>query len=163
MRKTLAMLLTILVSNIALAGDMWKWKENGRWVYGDHYPAGAEQLQKGLAPPVVPVEEVKNKDEAATPAIKPAAAVKGVTIWVADSCGPACAKAQEMLGKWGVPFGSKDAAKSENFEEFKKVSPQALAPVLILGERTLIGFDEDQWSVALKEANFAPKEDGQGK
>jgi hypothetical protein len=59
-----------------------------------------------------------------------------------------------LLESRRIPFVVKDPSKQEVFVEFKRYSPQSLAPVMLVGEKALIGFEEVSWSGSLDDAGY---------
>lgn len=81
-----------------------------------------------------------------------------VTLYVAPSCGEACASARELLSKRGVPFSERDAQTNANAQEaLKKLIGGLEVPVLVVGSSTFKGYEESQWAGALDSAGY-PKE-----
>ena len=81
-----------------------------------------------------------------------------VTLYSAPSCGEACASGRELLSKRGIPFSERDAQSNAQAQEaLKKLIGGLEVPVLVVGESTLKGFEQAQWSAALDSAGY-PKE-----
>jgi glutaredoxin 3 len=130
----------------AHAGEAWRWKENGRWVYGDKYPKGAFNPERVLA------LDTRGATEPQSSGNEKAAKLFPVVLY-GVGC-PGCEAAKTALEARGVPVTVKDPSKPEVYEEFKKRSPQSLAPVILVGDKSLVGFDEAALAGALDDAGY---------
>jgi glutaredoxin-like YruB-family protein len=75
----------------------------------------------------------------------------GVTVYSTSSC-PWCTKAKEYLASLGVAFQSVDVgADREAAKEVVQKTRQRGVPVVRIGERYIVGFDQDAIRSALKE------------
>jgi glutaredoxin-like YruB-family protein len=75
-----------------------------------------------------------------------------VTVYSTSSC-PWCVKAKEYLSSLGVPFQAIDVgADREAAKEVVQKTRQRGVPVVKVGERYIVGFDQDAIKSALKEA-----------
>lgn len=138
----------LIASGFATATDAWRWRENGRWVYGDKFPPGAlspERFAPLSAGPRLASPPIGWENEQAAKAFP--VIIYGV------GC-PGCEAAKKLMERRGVPAQVKDPAKAEVYDEFKALSPQSLAPVIVVGERSLVGFDEEAINAALDEAGY---------
>lgn len=132
----------------AAASEAWRWREGGRWVYGDKFPPGAASPER-FAP-------LSAGPRLASPPIgweNEQAAKSSPVIIYGVGC-PGCEAAKKLMDRRGVPAQVRDPAKAEVYDEFKARSPQSLAPVIVVGERSLVGFDEDSINAALDEAGY---------
>jgi len=144
------MLLIMLMLTVAPAqAETYKWVDaEGRVHYSDQPPPPSarksERKQLGdkpgdIAMPYVLQQAVKNFP---------------VTIYVYD-CGDGCNRARALLVKRGVPHTSKDPLAPEVRDELKKLTAgQEVAPVLQVGRRILLGFEEARWNAALDDAAY---------
>jgi hypothetical protein len=144
------MLLAVLMSSALLVqAETYKWVDaDGRVHYSDQPPPPSarksERKRLGdkpgdVAMPYVLQQAVKNFP---------------VTIFVYD-CGDGCNRARALLAKRGVPHTSKDPMAPGMREELKKVTGgQEVAPVLQVGRRILLGFEEVSWNAALDAAGY---------
>ena len=81
-----------------------------------------------------------------------------VTLYTAPSCGEACASGRELLSKRGVPFAERDAQSNAQAQEaLKKLIGGLEVPVIVVGESSLKGFEQAQWSAMLDSAGY-PRE-----
>jgi glutaredoxin len=81
-----------------------------------------------------------------------------VTLYTAPSCGESCASGRELLSKRGIPFSERDASTNAAAQEaLKKLIGGLEVPVLVVGEATLKGYEQGEWSSALDTAGY-PKE-----
>lgn len=143
-----ALLMTI---GLASAQSVYKWKDaSGRWVFGDRPPAAAapQALNVKKAVPAVSASSAQTPDNAKAAKLFP------VTLY-ANNCGVGCDLAKALLQERGVAFALKDPSRAENFEAFKKASPEALAPAMTVGEKALSPFNDLAWIAALDEAGYS--------
>jgi glutaredoxin-like YruB-family protein len=76
----------------------------------------------------------------------------GVAVYSTSSC-PWCVKAKEYLSSLGVPFQAIDVGEDrEAAKEVVQKTRQRGVPVVRVGERYIVGFDQDAIKSALKEA-----------
>jgi glutaredoxin-like YruB-family protein len=76
----------------------------------------------------------------------------GVTVYSTSSC-PWCVKAKEYLSSLDVPFQAIDVgADREAAKELVQKTRQQGVPVIKVGERYIVGFNQDAIKSALKEA-----------
>ena len=141
-------LLAVLVvaSVAAQASQAWRWKENGLWVYGDHYPSGAQN------PELVGAIRDLPADQSAGIGNDKAAKLFPVVVY-GVGC-PGCEAAKKILESRKIPVTIKDPSQPAMYEEFKKYSPQSLAPVIMIGEKPLVGFDSGALNGALDDAGY---------
>ena len=76
-----------------------------------------------------------------------------VTIYTGDKCAP-CDEARSYLRNRGVPFAEKTVSSNDDIALFKQQSPDATAPVLIVGARKSVGFSQTAWSGLLDSAGY---------
>lgn len=149
--KAAACALLAAASGLATAQTVYKWKDaQGKWVFGDRPPASAPAqavaLDKAGKPGASNSErELKNAK---------AAKLFPITLY-ANKCGQGCDLAAALLAERAVPFVVKDPSQAENFEAFKKASPEALAPAMTVGDKALFPFNDLAWIAALDEAGYA--------
>ena len=144
------MLLAVMMSSALPAqAETYKWVDaEGRVHYSDQPPPPSakksERKQLGdkpgdIAMPYVLQQAVKNFP---------------VTIYVYD-CGDGCNRARALLAKRGVPHAARDPLAPEVRDELKKLTAgQEVAPVLQVGRRILLGFEEARWNAALDDAGY---------
>jgi glutaredoxin-like YruB-family protein len=76
----------------------------------------------------------------------------GVVVYSTSSC-PWCVKAKEYLSSLDVPFQTIDVgADREAAREMVQKTSQRGVPVVRVGERYIVGFNQDAIKSALKEA-----------
>jgi hypothetical protein len=144
------MLLIMLMSSALLVqAETYKWVDaDGTVHYSDQPPppsaTKSERKKLGDKPGEVAMPYVLQR------------AVKNfpVTIYVYD-CGDGCNRARALLAKRGVPHASRDPLVPEVRDELKKLTAgQEVAPVLQVGRRILLGFEEAGWNAALDNAGY---------
>jgi len=135
----------------AMAEIAWRWQEGGKWVYGDKYPRDAISLervgQKGQV-----IENAVAGSVSQNIQNEKASKLFPVVLYGVGCEG--CEKAKKLLESRRIPFIVKDPSKQEIFIEFKTYSPQSLAPVMLVGEKVLIGYEEVSWSASLDDAGY---------
>lgn len=145
-RSILFLLISGLVAGQAMATDAWRWRERGIWVYGDKYPRGADSLEK-----------VSSASGPATAASAVGAAANAAKLFPVTLYGmgcPGCEAAKKALDERKVPYSLKDPSKPEVYDEFKKLSPQSMAPVITVGDKALVGFDPAALNGSLDDAGY---------
>ena len=77
-----------------------------------------------------------------------------VSIYVADNC-PPCDSARALLSRRGIPHTERSAqGNREEAEAVKKLTGATEVPVLVVGERSVKGWDESAWNAALDSAGY---------
>lgn len=144
---SLAVAGACLLATAAQAGDAWRWKENGRWVYGDKFPRGAINPERVLS------LDTRGATEKPVGSANANAAKLFPVVVYGAGCG-GCEATMKLLGGRNIPSTTKDPGKPEIYDEFKKHSPQSLAPVILIGEKVVVGFDEAALNGALDDAGY---------
>jgi hypothetical protein len=149
MRDICTLLLVLLALPVHSA--MYKWIDpQGVTHYSDVLPpSGARKIEEPrIAPNTIEVDR-------ASFAVQDAAKRNPVTLWLHD-CGELCARARDYLAKRGVPHPLRNAAREGEQDAWKKANGGVNnIPLLVIGNvRTLMGFNEDQWSAALDAAGY---------
>lgn len=151
MRMLLATLTLFALAAPASAQTLHKWVDkDGRVHYTDTPPpADARQKQeKKVTGNVIgtdlpfPLREASRRFP--------------VTLYVTD-CGELCSNARNYLTKRGIPYIERDAARTEEQEQLRKLIGSLEVPVLVVGSQTYRGFEEPRWQAALDEAGY-PRE-----
>jgi len=130
---------------------MYKWVDaQGRTQYSDTPPpANAKKVEEHKI--------TRNTIETSTQpfAVQEAAKRNPVTVWISD-CGDLCTKARDYLAKRGVPHSVRNPTRQGEQDAFKKASSgDSAVPLLVIGStRTLKGFDEGEWNIALDAAGY---------
>ncbi|MDR1915220.1 MAG: NrdH-redoxin [Synergistaceae bacterium] len=77
-----------------------------------------------------------------------------VVVYYTSSC-PWCVKAKEYLASNNVPFSQVDVgADKDAAREIVQMTHQRGVPVIKIGERYIVGFDQDAIKSGLKEINL---------
>ena len=75
-----------------------------------------------------------------------------VTIYTTSTC-RYCKAAKEYLDSIGVDYNNIDVGKNhEKGKEMIKLSGQAGVPVIVIGKKIIVGFDQDEIDDALKKS-----------
>ncbi len=78
-----------------------------------------------------------------------------VVVYGTETC-PYCARARAYLNERQVAFGDFDVAKSDKGkQDFARLGGKAV-PVILIGNRQLVGFDKDAIDAALDQLKAAP-------
>jgi glutaredoxin len=112
-----------------------------------------------------PVEEAKNLShkrvgggyvqESSLPyATQVASKRNPVTLYTDSKCATPCERARDLLAERGIPFGERNASSKDGAEALQKASGSTAVPALVVGERSLRGFDDDAWHAALDGAGY---------
>ena len=79
-----------------------------------------------------------------------------VTLYTSSDCGDLCRQGRELLSRRGIPFAEKNAqANPADAEALQKIAGGLQVPVLLIGEASVKGFDEESWQGALDRAGYA--------
>ena len=131
----------------AKGGEYWTWKDaSGRVYFGDRPAEGAVGAKRLSGGPQVEKNRVPVGMETAVRDFP--------VVLFTNDCGKGCDEAVALLGKYSIPYDSKNPAQKEVFAEFKKHSPSALSPTVLIGSEPLVGFDEGKWVAALEKAGY---------
>jgi glutaredoxin len=77
------------------------------------------------------------------------------TLYVSNDCGEPCASARALLARRGIPFAERNAQTSrEAASEVTKLVGGPQVPVLLLGQKTVKGFEEESWNNELDAAGY---------
>ena len=143
-----AMLLAIALPAHAA---MYKWVDaQGRVQYSDTPPpAGTKNVEERK------VIQNTIATAGAPFAVQEAAKRNPVTLWMHD-CGDLCNRARDYLASRGIPHTLRNPARADEQTAWKKASAgENAVPLLVIGaSRTLKGFEEPEWSVALDAAGY---------
>lgn len=134
----------------ASAGTTWRWMENGKWAYSDRYPSQAKNPERFDGPA-----------ELATPkslGFKSEEARKLFPVVVYGIDCPACDLGKKLLEARKIPATFKDPKLPELYDEFKKFSPNSQAPVMLVGDKPIVGYEPSLWNKALDDAGYEKAE-----
>lgn len=143
-------LLVAVVMALPAGAELYKWTDaDGKVHYTDTPPPANAKKS----------ERKKLSDKPATPAVPYALqqAMKNFPVTLYSyACGDACTRATALLAKRGVPHAARDPMLDQTVrEEMKKVTDgEEVAPVLVIGRRTLKGFNETVWNQALDSVGY---------
>lgn len=90
---------------------------------------------------------------AATPQ-QTAPALPAVKLYTSPDCGTICAQAKELLGGRGVKYEEIAVDGSAAVEELRKVSGDAVVPVLVVGQIVVKGLEAGRYHHELDQAGF---------
>lgn len=153
-RKTLAVMLGAIGAALALQAaaqsNVYRWTDkDGKVHFSD-------------SPPPDDVKNVTQKrmgdsgmDATALPYETQVAMKRNpVTVYVADKC-PPCDSARELLSRRGIPYTERNAQGNRaEADAVKKLTGATQVPVLLVGERSVNGWDESAWSAALDAGGY---------
>lgn len=153
-RKTLAVTLGVIGTTLALQAaaqtNVYRWTDkDGKVHFTDTPPPddAANVTQKRMGD--------SGMDAAALPYETQVAMKRNpVTVYVAANCAP-CDSARQLLSRRGVPYTERNAqGNREEAEAVKKLTGATEVPVLLVGDRSVKGWDESAWSAALDAAGY---------
>lgn len=153
-RKTLAVTLGVIGATLALQAaaqtNVYRWTDkDGKVHFTDTPPPddAANVTQKRMGD--------SGMDAAALPYETQVAMKRNpVTVYVAANCAP-CDSARQLLSRRGVPYTERNAqGNREEAEAVKKLTGATEVPVLLVGDRSVKGWDESAWSAALDAAGY---------
>ena len=153
-RKTLVVMLGAIGAAVALQAaaqtNVYRWTDkDGKVHFGDTPPPDDAKnvTQKRMGD--------SGLDASALPYETQVAMKRNpVTVYVAEGCAP-CDSARELLSRRGVPYTERNAqGNREEAEAVKKLTGATEVPVLLVGNRSVKGWDESAWSAALDAAGY---------
>jgi glutaredoxin len=145
------MVLSLLAANVQADEYFRSIDNSGNVHYGDSPLPGSADFERLKA------QSKPSADDSLPFETRRAKEKFPITLYVADSCGDACAQAQAYLNKRGIPFTEKNLAAEEDIAAFKKASGGDQIPVMNIGNKWLKGFLASQWGSELDNACY-PKD-----
>jgi Domain of unknown function (DUF4124) len=148
--KTTATLLSVLLfaALSASAAQLYRWvdgKGNVEW-RDTPPPAAAKKVeQRKIGDNVISTGEAPFSVQLATKN-------HPVTLWVAPDCKDPCSIARTHLNRRGTPYTERSV--SDDFEGFKKLSPQMEVPFLQVGAIRVKGYLESEYDSTLDAAGY---------
>jgi glutaredoxin len=133
------------------AGGLYKWTDpvSGAAVYSnDPPPASVKSVeQKRIAPSTIETSSLPYGVQQATK--------RSPIILYATDCGEFCNAARAYLAKRGLPYTERNPQQSTEAEQLRKASNGVLeVPYLLVGTRSVRGFDEARYASALDFAGY---------
>ena len=143
-------LLVAVAMAVPAAAELYKWTDADGTVHYTDTPPPANAKKS---------ERKTLRDKPPTPAVPYALqqAMKNFPVTLYSyACGDACSRAEALLAKRGVPHAARDPMLDRQVrEEMKKMTDgEEVAPVLVIGRRTLKGFNETVWNQALDSVGY---------
>ena len=136
--------------NNAFAGEAWRWKVNGLWVYSDSYPSDVKNPERvGSTTPNTVSSAATESD------ILNSKASKDFPVVLYGLSCAGCVEAKKILDGRKIKYESKDPSVVDVYKEFKLLSPQSMAPVIKIGSKVLIGFENEGLNSALDDAGYS--------
>jgi len=135
------------------AATLYQWKDaDGRTVFSDQPPPASVKNAQQKTLKASRTEGGEREKE------------KSTVILYNIACGAVCDKARALLTERGVPFTSKDPQASEEARnEVLKLTGKLKAPVLVIGNEKVEGFEPKLWHAALDRAGYPPAAQPGGK
>lgn len=146
--KALALLMIFIAMPLS-AAQLYRWVDaDGKVHYTDQPPdAKAKNVeQRRFGGNVIDTSELPY-------ATREAAKKFPVTLY-ANECGEACTQAAQHLSKRGIPFVRKTIKDEAEAEELKKLAGGLQVPMLLVGKKSLKGFQAQDWDSALDVAGY---------
>jgi glutaredoxin len=133
------------------AGGLYKWTDpvSGAAVYSnDPPPASVRSVeQKRIAPSTIETSSLPYGVQQATK--------RNPIILYATDCGEFCNAARAYLAKRGLPYTERNPQQPTEAEQLRKASNGVLeVPYLVVGTRSVRGFDEARYASALDSAGY---------
>lgn len=79
-----------------------------------------------------------------------------VTLYVSNNCS-ACDTGRQLLKSRGIPFVEKTIVTNDDIRAFSKLEGTDQLPVVRIGQKQLIGFNQTDWTGYLDAAGYPPK------
>jgi len=150
MRVTLAVLITAVTPSLH-AGELFKWIDpaSGAAVYSNDPPPSAIKSvdQKRIAPSTIETSSLPY-------GVQRAVKHSPIVLFVSD-CGEFCSAARAYLAKRGLPYTEMNPEQPAAAERLKKAAGGVLeVPFLMVGTKSVRGFDETRYASALDAAGY---------
>jgi glutaredoxin len=150
MKATWAILITAVIPSVH-AAQLYKWTDpvTGAPVYSSDPPAAAVKSveQKRIVPSTI---ETSNLPYGVQRAVQR----NPIVLYVSD-CGEFCTSARAYLAKRGLPHTERNPEEPTVAQELKKANGGALeVPFLMVGTKSVRGFDEARYAAALDAAGY---------
>ena len=150
MRLTLAILIAVATPSLH-AGELFKWIDpaSGAAVYSsDPPPAAVKSVQqKRIAPSTIETSSLPY-------GVQQAVKRSPIVLYVND-CGEFCTAARAYLAQRGLPHTEMNPEQPAAAQQLKKLSGGALeVPFLMVGTRSVRGFDEARYGAVLESAGY---------
>jgi glutaredoxin len=153
--KSTTIVSAVLASAMLLALDaqaqsnVYRWVDkNGKVHFSDTPPAEETKSvsQKKLGGGYV--------QESSLPYATQVASKRNPVVFYTDpKCGTACERGRDFLAGRGVPYSERDGTTKAGAEEMQKLGIRDV-PVLMIGARSMRGYDDDAWNAALDGAGY---------
>lgn len=147
----------VLAAGIALllcaggaSAQMYKWVDaKGVTHFGDRPPPASK-----TKPREVKARADADDNSAPLPyAVAEAARNSPVTLYTMTGC-DSCDQGRQLLRQRGVPFVEKTVSSNEDLAKLKEVNNDASLPLLVVGQRKVVGFQAAGWGEALNDAAY---------
>lgn len=151
MRAPWAVLIAAAFMPSLHAAELYKWADpvTGAPVYSGDPPAAAVKSvqQKQIRPSTI---ETSNLPYGVQRAVS-----RNPIVLYASDCGEFCKAARAYLAKRGLPYSERNPEEPAVARELKKVAGGALeVPLLMVGSKSVRGFDEARYASALDAAGY---------
>jgi len=149
MKIIFGLLFVFCATSPAVAGEYYRSIDSsGKVHYGDSPLKGAPEVTK-----------LKTQSESGSDGVLPFETQRAkekfpVTLYVADSCGEACTRAQKFLTARGIPYTEKNLISDDDIASFRQSSGGEQIPAITVGDKWLKGFAENQWAKELDIAGY---------
>jgi len=142
-------LMMLLVSGVAQAGELFRWVDNqGKVHYGDESPMDVEQVETKMFPdPKVDNNYIPYETRRAQKNFP-------VTLFVTETCGDYCEKGRELLRGRGIPYMEKVLVTEEEFDVFRQASGDKKVPTLKVGRSYVTEYNSEKWRKELDAAGY---------
>jgi glutaredoxin len=128
---------------------LWRWSDyRGQINYGDRPPPDAQNLLR------IDLLTIGEQTQSMLPyQVRRAASNFPVMLFTAKNC-PPCAPARAFLNKRGIPFAERTIESSDDVMELKRLTGADGVPVLTLGSKPMLAFNQEDWTDGLDATGY---------
>lgn len=145
-----AALAALLMLSLGAQAQVYRWTDaSGKVHYSDVPPPDARAETRRLTDSKVDVDKLPFE-------VREAARKFPLTLYTTPECGEPCSSARSLLQQRKAPFSEKSVKSAEELEAMKRATSQAepKAPTLMVGSKTISGFQAGEWGGALDAAGY---------
>jgi glutaredoxin len=143
-------LLACAAAPIPAAAQLYKWTDAQGTVHYSDTPPPAQKSSRIEAPPAGAADRTSLPYELAR-AVK----ASPVTLYTtAQSACAGCDRGRSLLRARGIPYTEKTVNTDADKEQLRKLAGDLALPLLVVGSRTVAGFQDAAWQDALTAAAY---------
>lgn len=143
-------LAALLLISLGAQAQVYRWTDkSGKVHYSDIPPPDAKAETRRLTDSTVDVDKLPFE-------AREAARKFPLTLYTTPECGAPCSDARSFLQQRKAPFSEKSVKSAEELEAMKRATSQGepKAPTLMVGSKTISGFEAGEWGGALNAAGY---------